>query len=187
MLILLTGGVRSGKSTLAARMLETFPGEKHYIATMRILDEECAERVRLHRRFREGKGYVTLECQTGLSDLLLPEGCRVILDCLPNLLANEMFDDPAWEQHPASAALRAAERILCGLIQMKKTAELLIVVTNEVGCDGTLHQSATTAYQKALAFLNREAVTLSDAAAELVAGIPQILKDDAQNFLGLTL
>jgi len=170
MFILLTGGVRSGKSTLAARMLEAFPGEKHYIATMRIPDEECALRVQKHRASREGKGYVTHECQTGLASLALPQGCSALLDCLPNLLANEMFDDPAWEQDAEAAANRAAERILCGIERLKGTAELLVIVTNETAEDGILYTDATAAYQQALAFLNRETAKRADAAAELCAG-----------------
>lgn len=176
MFILLTGGVRSGKSTLAARMLETFPQEKHYIATMRVSDEECAERVRLHRLAREGKGYVTHECQTGLVSLMLPEGCHALLDCLPNLLANEMFDDPTWEEDPHAAAMQAAECILRGIERLRTKAKHLLIVTNEVAEDGILHDAATAAYQQALAFLNRETAKRADAAAELVSGVPMFLK-----------
>lgn len=184
MLILLTGGVRSGKSTLAARMLETFPQEKHYIATMRVSDEECALRVRLHRLAREGKGYVTHECETGLASLTLPEGCHALLDCLPNLLANEMFDDPAWEQDAEAAAQRAVERILHGIRRLKEQTSLCVIVTNETAEDGTLHADATAAYQRALSALGRETARLADAAAELVSGVPVFLKggEEVRNF-----
>ena len=63
MFILLTGGVRSGKSTLAARMLETFPQEKHYIATMRVF-----------RRSVGGEAMVIIELD-GNAD-------QALIDCL---------------------------------------------------------------------------------------------------------
>ncbi|MBQ3108851.1 MAG: bifunctional adenosylcobinamide kinase/adenosylcobinamide-phosphate guanylyltransferase [Clostridia bacterium] len=175
MFILLTGGVRSGKSTLAARMLETFPQEKHYIATMRVSDEECAERVRLHRLAREGKGYVTHECPTGLAELRLPNNVAVILDCLPNLLSNEMFEK-GWEEDPSLAAENAAARILRGIRSLAERSAFFVIITNDTGGDGIIYDPATRAYVRALSRLNREVAALSDAAAQMSAGIPIFFK-----------
>ena len=46
--VLLTGGVRSGKSAMAQRLLED-GGEVLYIATARCLDGEMERRIALHR------------------------------------------------------------------------------------------------------------------------------------------
>lgn len=179
MIILLTGGVRCGKSALAARMIETYPGEKHYIATMRVQDEECARRVLLHRKARRGKGYIVHERPAGLEGISLPRGAYAVLDCLPNLLANEMFDDPAWMQEPAAAARSAAERILKGVSRLAEAAELLIVVSNDTARDGAEYAPAAAAYRQSLAYLNRETLRRADAAAELAAGLAIPLKGAA--------
>ena len=42
-------------------------------------------------KMRAGKGFDTLECYTGLSGVRVPEGCTVLLECMSNLVANEMF------------------------------------------------------------------------------------------------
>ena len=49
--ILLIGGVRSGKSAMAQRLLED-GGEVLYIATARCLDGEMERRIALHRASR---------------------------------------------------------------------------------------------------------------------------------------
>lgn len=175
MLLLLTGGVRTGKSTYAMSLLESQFRAKHYIATMRVLDEECAARVAEHRVHRAGKGYVTHECPTGLAELRLPKNVAVILDCLPNLLSNEMFEK-GWEEDPSLAAENAAARILRGIRSLAERSAFFVIITNDTGGDGIIYDPATRAYVRALSRLNREAAALSDAAAQMSAGIPIFFK-----------
>ena len=70
MKVLVTGGAASGKSEYAEKVLLSLAGsgEKLYIACMRN-DSEAAKRIARHRALREGKGFVTIEKDTGLGDL----------------------------------------------------------------------------------------------------------------------
>lgn len=61
--VLLTGGVRSGKSAMAQRLLED-GGEVLYIATARCLDGEMERRIALHRASRPS-GWKTVEASAG--------------------------------------------------------------------------------------------------------------------------
>lgn len=67
---------------------------KYYLATMQIFDEEGRKKVERHRRLRDGKGFVTLEQATDINRTLdkMYAGKRIVLlECMSNLVANEMF------------------------------------------------------------------------------------------------
>ena len=80
MMILVTGGSGSGKSAFAEDCVVSFgKTDRIYIATMYPFDEESRKRVQRHRKMRQGKGFETVECYTGLDKIRLPENCTVLL------------------------------------------------------------------------------------------------------------
>ena len=60
MITLVLGGSGSGKSAYAEHLLDG-KTNKYYIATMQVYDAEGEKKVARHRRFRAGKGFVTME------------------------------------------------------------------------------------------------------------------------------
>ena len=99
MLVVVTGGSGSGKSAFAEdRVLSFGESRRIYIATMQAFDEESHRRIRRHRRMRSGKGFETIERYTELDELILPKNCVVLLECMSNLVANEMFREDGF--HP---------------------------------------------------------------------------------------
>ena len=99
MLVVVTGGSGSGKSAFAEdRVLSFGESRRIYIATMQAFDEESHRRIRRHRRMRSGKGFETIERCTELDELILPKNCVVLLECMSNLVANEMFREDGF--HP---------------------------------------------------------------------------------------
>ena len=92
MLVVVTGGSGSGKSAFAEEtILSLGEARRIYIATMQAFDEESHRRIRRHRHMRAGKGFETIERYTELDELLIPKDCVVLLECMSNLVANEMF------------------------------------------------------------------------------------------------
>lgn len=97
-LYLVTGGSASGKSECAENLASSLRSNDHgadplrlyYIAAMYPYDDESRERVKRHRMLRNGKGFETIECHTGISRLenKLPGNSIVMLECMSNLLAN---------------------------------------------------------------------------------------------------
>ncbi len=70
MMILVTGGSGSGKSAFAEDCVVSFgETDRIYIATMYPFDEESRKRVQRHRKMRQGKGFETVECYTGLDKI----------------------------------------------------------------------------------------------------------------------
>ena len=91
MKILITGGVKSGKSRHAEmRILKMANGKKPvYLATTELLDPEMEERVLEHRR-RRGEKFRTIEEPLYLTDALLNMEGPVLIECLTMWLNNAL-------------------------------------------------------------------------------------------------
>lgn len=171
MTILVTGGSASGKSSFAEQCLVKL-GEKNriYVATMIPWDEECRHRIKKHRAMRKEKGFTTVECPLDLEQIEIPAKSAVLLECMSNLTANEMFRE---DQRGTPL-----ERILAGVRRLMEQAEDLVVVTNEVFCDGIEYDPGTREYQKLLGNINGHLAHMADEVYEVVCGIALRWKAD---------
>ncbi len=165
-LVLVTGGAASGKSEQAERILcERVQGPKLYVATMEPYNEEAQKRIGRHRKLREGKGFETAECYTGLADLDIQKGYSgILLEDVGNLLANEMFT----AKRSVDEAVLA---VLTGVRNLRKHCRGLVIVTNEVFSDGADYGQETLNYIKALGRINIVIAGKASEAYESVAGI----------------
>lgn len=172
-MILVTGGSASGKSAFAERLTAGLATEGlYYIAAMKPYGEEGRARVRRHRNMRSGKGFQTVERYLDVGGAPVPAGCTALLECLSNLLANEMFETG---QQPEGTA--AAERIWQGIDRLRVKCSHLVIVSNEVFSDGVSYDRETAAYVKALGRLNTALAAEADAVYEVVYGVPVTLKE----------
>ena len=167
MMILVTGGSGSGKSAYAEeRILSMGEGRRIYIATMFPFDEESRRRIQRHRRMRAEKKFTTIECYTDLKRVRVPEGSCVLLECMSNLAANEIF------QENGAGAEHTADTILEGVKRLSEQAQELVIVTNEIFSDGITYDAETRTYQKVLGEINRRLAQLAGTVTEVVYGIP---------------
>ena len=91
-IVLVTGGCRSGKSRYAQEYAESLVGERLYLATCTIHDEEMRQRVEKHKQERMGRGWKTAEEPRDLVDALSSAKEEVVLiDCLTLWVSNLMF------------------------------------------------------------------------------------------------
>ena len=139
MLELVTGGSGSGKSAYAEehicrihRILSRKAGRKlplFYIAAMIPRGEETLRKIERHRKMRETRGFQTLEWYTDIAGKIreksLPENACVLLECLSNLTANEIYE-------PEGAGENAADAVTEGVRMLKDSCAAVVVVTNEV-------------------------------------------------------
>jgi adenosylcobinamide kinase/adenosylcobinamide-phosphate guanylyltransferase len=169
MRILLTGGSGCGKSTFAERLARELPAPRYYLATMRPYEAESRLKIARHQAQRAEMGFMTFERETDVGGVELPGRGTVLLECMCNLLANEMFDDSGNERD-------VYDTILADILALEQKCDTLIVVTNEVGSDGGDYGASTARYIETLGRLNRALANRFDAVAELVCGIPLILK-----------
>lgn len=170
MMHLITGGSGSGKSSYAeSQVMAAGRGKRIYIATMKPWGKEGEQRVARHRKMREKKQFETVECYTGLGDVILAPDSIVLLECMSNLVANEIFE-------PEGAHDLAAEAVVSGVFRLKKQARELFVVTNEVFSDGIVYDRETEHYISVLGEVNRRLARMADRVTEVVYGIPVSIK-----------
>ena len=172
MFLVITGGRGSGESAYAEQcVLDVGLVERIYIATMYPFDEECDRRIRRHREMRRQKQFSTLECYTGLKTADIPEDSVVLLECMSNLTANEMYQE-------GGAGGQTVEEILAGICYLLKRVRHLVVVTNEIFSDGIDYDSETMRYQSYLGQINSEMGRMADQVTEVVYGIPITVKGE---------
>ena len=166
MITLVTGGSGSGKSAYAEEVLTGFGNfPRIYIATMYPFDEESKKRIKRHRKMRAEKNFNTIECYTGLRNLELPEGCCVLLECMSNLVANEMFQEDGAKDD-------TVPEILEGISEIEKQAKELVIVTNEIFSDAVVFDEDMDSYLEYLGKINQAAAQRADEVVEVIYGIP---------------
>ncbi|MBI3723731.1 bifunctional adenosylcobinamide kinase/adenosylcobinamide-phosphate guanylyltransferase [bacterium] len=133
-LVVIGGGVRSGKSAFALETARRLGERRAFLATARALDSEMSERIEAHRRER-GTVFETLEVPLELEGALARlRGVDVaVVDCLTLWLSNLLLEG----ETPA----RIGERV-SGLTQALSRRDFhCVIVTNEVGM-GVVPESA---------------------------------------------
>jgi len=122
MKILITGGVKSGKSFNAEkRILEIAKGEiPIYLATTVLIDHEMEKRVEVHRK-RRGEKFKTIEESLFLTAALKNKKAPVLIECMTMWLNNAMHNE------------FSEKRILSELKNLLSLDNDLIFVLNEVG------------------------------------------------------
>ncbi|MGI6006873.1 MAG: bifunctional adenosylcobinamide kinase/adenosylcobinamide-phosphate guanylyltransferase [Ruminococcus sp.] len=170
MIHLITGGSGSGKSAYAEKCIVNFgDARRFYIATMYPFDEESFRRIERHRKMRREKKFTTVECYTNLRKLQFPSGSNVLLECMSNLVANEMYQEEG-------AGMLTVPAVLSGIRYLAGMAENLVIVTNEIFSDGMDYDQETARYQEYLGKINVSLASLADRVTEVVYGIPITVK-----------
>ncbi|MBI0446695.1 bifunctional adenosylcobinamide kinase/adenosylcobinamide-phosphate guanylyltransferase [Deinococcus sp. DB0503] len=168
MIVFVTGGARSGKSTFAERRAAV-PGEAvTYLATAQAFDTEMADRIARHRADRPAE-WLTLE-----EPLNVPEALdraptpTVLLDCLSLWVSNLLLEGLS-----DSVALARADALLAAALAR---SGLTVLVTNEVGFGIVPENALARRYRDLLGWVNQRAAAASDEAWLLVSGLPLQLK-----------
>ncbi len=168
MTTLITGGSKCGKSGYAEKILDHIRDGKFYIATMKPYGEEAYAAIERHRKMREGKGFKTIEKYADICEIPLTDNCAILLECMGNLCANEMFC--------GDAVIDPTEKIVRGVYHLSRIAREMVIVTNQVGGDGVDYMEATAEYIRILGEINRRISEFADNVIECVYGIPVLLK-----------
>lgn len=202
MLHIVYGGSASGKSSYAESFAMSLQGEGRllYIATMypykwntTEIDPETMQRIERHRAVRADKGFDTVECYRHVEHIVAKRQDVLLLECMSNLLANEMYleqdsDDGGLaetmsEVEKAGVGMSetlspVSKKIVQALVDLSTRVQDVVIVTNDVFSDGgnLTYDESTREYVKNLAEINcalaREAATVT----EVVCGIPVIVK-----------
>ena len=150
--VLIIGYPDSGKSKLAEDMVleMSAPGERVYIATMIPFGEEGRARVEKHRNMRAGKGFDTIEAPYDAANAAKQAGvsrnATVLLECLSNLVANELFE----RQTDSDAVI---EKTAADMERLAGSVRNLVIVSNHFEIDRDFDEE-TVLYAKTLDTVN---------------------------------
>ena len=179
-IILVTGGVRSGKSRYAEERLQNSP-QVLYIATARCFDSEMERRIQLHQQ-RRPAGWETAEATRGLDRVLAahPEG-DVLLDCVTNMVTNLMLDaeedyDPLPMSRIEEVEAAIGEEFTKLLDALRGQERTAVLVTGEVGLGLVAPYRMGRVFADILGRLNQRLAAAADEVYLLSCGLPLRLK-----------
>lgn len=170
-LILVLGGVRSGKSRHAERLVLESGLAPVYVATAEALDEEMAARIAEHRA-RRGATWRTVEEPLDLAGALRREcapGRAVLVDCLTLWLTNLMVAG-----RPVRAEMERLTELLPTLPGM------LVLVSNEVGLGVVPTDAMARAFTDHAGWLHQRIARQADLVVFMAAGLPLHLKSPTE-------
>ncbi|EKF75514.1 hypothetical protein A11A3_04119 [Alcanivorax hongdengensis A-11-3] len=167
---LVLGGIRSGKSSLAERLVSQQPAPVVYVATATAEDGEMSDRIRRHRRRRPPswglvEEPVALGALLARQALLDPVPC-VLIDCMSLWVSNLLHAGD-------TAFVRERDSFLAAL---ERYPGRVVVVSNEVGLGIIGMDPLTRRFGDELGWLNQSLARRCEQVVLSVAGLPQVLK-----------
>lgn len=179
-IILITGGIRSGKSTFAEKLLINKENVL-YIATAVVTDKEMEKRIETHKKSRNQK-WTTYEGFKDLDKILRKDTNNyVMLECIGTMVTNLMFEkkrdfDNMSIEQTADLEARIKDEVRKLIMTAKEKGKELIVVTNEVGCSLVPEYKMGRIFSDILGHVNQLIGSLSDEAYMVTCGFPIKLK-----------
>lgn len=179
------GGARSGKSSFALLEASKIEGQKAYIATAEVLDEEMKERIEKHI-FERGGEWDTYEEPLKI-DAVLSEVKDtynvVLLDCLTMWLSNLLIRKPGTKKR-----IKTVEECIIKFIdamrQLKNSSvstpvfglSVLYIVSNEVGMGIVPENKVARHFRDLAGMLNQKIAEIAHEVYLVTAGIPVKIK-----------
>ncbi len=169
--ILVLGGVRSGKSRYAQQLAEHSTRVTFLATAEHRDDEEMHRKIERHRADRPAH-WTTVEERIALGRVVeaSEDSCDAILiDCLTLFGANLMEVYGSNE-----AGLNACIEDLCAAL--KATSRKVILVSNEVGSGVVPAYALGRRFRDVVGDINQRVAALADTVLLMVAGLPLVLK-----------
>ena len=167
--ILVLGGARSGKSRLAQDIAARRWPRPAYLATAEILDDEMADRVRLHRQSRSQR-WRCVEEPLEIAKIIrrgVPGRDGILVDCLTLWLSNVLLKEGL------SAFARRRDELVKALRQARQD---VILVANEVGMGIVPEHALGRTFRDLAGWLNQAMAAEADTVVLVTAGLPSVLK-----------
>jgi adenosylcobinamide kinase / adenosylcobinamide-phosphate guanylyltransferase len=177
-LILVTGGARSGKSFFAEKLALELNGKNMdkkavaYVATSEAMDEEFAERIRIHRS-RRGDSFLTYEEPLDISSVInenLEKHDVFLIECLTTWLGNIFHKKYENREAYASSSLESLKAVL------GTGSQTVIFVTNEIGLGIVPDNEMSRSFRDTQGRSNCFLASIADSVYFVISGIPMKIK-----------
>lgn len=176
-IVLITGGVRSGKSRHALSLAEVYPGQRLFLATSPVVDDEMRQRIVRHQADRHGLGWCTVEEELRPANVLVgnPEAGVVLLDCLTLWVSNLLFAAAEPEYYSEAIIAELAGELV---VAARNHRGAVIIVTNEVGLGIVPDNPLARRYRDLVGRCNQTIAAAADRVDLVVCGIPLTIKGE---------
>lgn len=181
---LITGGCRSGKSKFALNFAEKFEGQKIFVATCPIFDEEMNHRIQKHKEERQNLSWQTVEEEFDLVSIFeadrLTKNSIVVVDCLSLWVNNLLYRS---EQERTTFNESNIQNLCVDLIQSIRhsSVQKSIFVSSEVGLGLVPENKTGRIYRDLLGICNQTIAQNADETYFMVSGIPLKIKEAKSN------
>lgn len=183
-IILITGGARSGKSSLAEAKAKELGSKVVYIATAIAFDEGMKDRIAKHKSSRPSN-WATIEMYKDFSKLEknqdFIESDLILLDCITLMVSNILLDSGLDFDKCSVEEIEHIEKIVFKEIKellevVARYEKKLIIVTNEVGMGLVPSYRLGSIFRDIAGRVNQYLAKQSKEVYFTVSGIPMRIK-----------
>lgn len=171
MKVLVTGGVRSGKSFHAESLVLT-AAHVTYVAPGPAVDEtadpEWAARIEAHQERRPGH-WSTVET-SDLAEAIRAGEDTILIDCLGTWLAAQIDELDGWNSIQDDWEPMLIDRLDAAVEALARTERTVVVVTNEVGMGVVPERRSGRVFRDLLGVVNQRFAAECDEVHLVVAG-----------------
>jgi adenosylcobinamide kinase / adenosylcobinamide-phosphate guanylyltransferase len=167
MIIYISGGVRSGKSSFAQQMALSLSANPVYVATAKIWDDDFKKRVERHQKER-GPEWINFEGYKDLARLPI-EDKVVVIDCVTLWLTNFFMDFNNSIEDSLSALKREID-------QLQELPGTFIIISNELGMGLHAENEVGRKFADLQGWANQYVASKAEEAIFMVSGLPLYLK-----------
>lgn len=170
-LSLVLGGISSGKSAFAERMVRQCGLAKVYIATAETRGIDMTGKISAHRARRAGQGWRTVEAPHETANALaqMESGEVALVDDITFWLRNLLIDDGDWEEE--------LDILLDVLVQLRAP---VVLVSTDVSGGVAAADDQARAFQRIQGVVNQRLADQADLVVYVTAGLPNMLKGEPQ-------
>jgi adenosylcobinamide kinase/adenosylcobinamide-phosphate guanylyltransferase len=184
-IIVVGGGVRSGKSRFALELALQRPGPRAFVATAQAYDGEMQRRISAHQQER-GSAFTTYQAQLDLGVALrqAADARVIVVDCLTMFVSNLLL---AWTDASAPDAdasvqpkleLRIEAQLRATCAALTAVNGTVIMVTNEVGMGVVPASPLGRSFRDLLGLANQRFAGLADELYLATLGVVLRLKPE---------
>lgn len=187
--ILVTGGARSGKSTIAEKILLKKNNNILYVATSVAFDDEMKDRIQKHQERRDERWKLVeiyKDFKLLINNIDFIESQNILLDCITVMISNRFFEKDLNNDTTLEEYSELEKEIIDDILDLinlsRRNNKTLVIVTNELGMGIVPIDRFTRMYRDIAGRVNQFISSEADMVILAVSGIGIDIKKLENNY-----